>query len=188
VDAHRSLFLTEIIKTNPPLQGLIIGHMMQHLQFLANQLAEQQLPSEIQQQQVQLQQLQQTGQVPPEELQPLMQQIQTSIEQVSSPILAQLTQDLLLSIGQGNEEDPLVKIRQQELDLRKEELQADKDQFAEREKTRRQDQLLESEIAKQRIDTTKEVADDKLALALTRLQQQADLKLQEMSAKFGGIQ
>jgi hypothetical protein len=102
--------------------------------------------------------------------------------------LAQLTQDLLLSIGQGNEEDPLVKIRQQELDLRKEELQADKDQFAEREKTRRQDQLLESEIAKQRIDTTKEVADDKLALALTRLQQQADLKLQEMSAKFGGIQ
>jgi hypothetical protein len=188
VDAHRSLFLTEIIKTNPPLQGLIIGHMMQHLQFLANQLAEQQLPPEIQQQQVQLQQLQQTGQVPPEELQPLMQQIQTSIEQVSSPILAQLTQDLLLSIGQGNEEDPLVKIRQQELDLRKEELQADKDQFAEREKTRRQDQLLESEIAKQRIDTTKEVADDKLALALTRLQQQADLKLQEMSAKFGGIQ
>ena len=32
IDTHRSLFLTEIIKPNPQL---IIGHMMQHLQFSA---------------------------------------------------------------------------------------------------------------------------------------------------------
>ena len=115
-----------------------------------------------------------------------MQELQMISDKISAPILAQLTQDLLMSIGQGNDEDPLVKIRQEELNLRREELNEDNRQFDERENTRREGQLLENEIAKQRISTTKQVADDKLDLAINRLQQQADLKLSEMQAKFGG--
>jgi hypothetical protein len=34
-----------------------------------------------------------------------------------------------MSIGQGSEEDPLVEIRQKELDLREQELNADQSQF-----------------------------------------------------------
>ena len=119
-------------------------------------------------------------------IQPMMQELQMISDKISAPILAQLTQDLLLSIGQGTDEDPLVKIRQQELELRRAELDEDNRQFDERENTRREGQLLENEIAKQRIATTKQVADDKLDLAIARLQQQADIKLSEMQAKFGG--
>jgi len=186
VDAHRSLFLTDVVKQNPALQGSIMSHMMQHLQFLASELAQEQMPPEVMQQMSQLQQAVESGQADPQSVQPMMQELQMISDKISAPILAQLTQDLLLSIGQGTDEDPLVKIRQQELELRKAELDEDNRQFDERENTRREGQLLENEIAKQRIATTKQVADDKLDLAITRLQQQADIKLSEMQAKFGG--
>jgi hypothetical protein len=147
IDAHRSLFLTDVVKTNPQLQ---------------------------------------TGQLPPDQAQMATQELQMIVEQFSAPILAQLTQELLISIGQGNEEDPLVQIRQQELDLRGAELAAEQNQFEEKQESRRREKLLEAEIAKQRINTSKEVADDKLDLALQRLQQQANLKLTELQTKFGG--
>ena len=136
----------------------------------------------------QLNQAMQSGQIPPDQGQMMMQELQMVSEQFSAPILAQLTQDLLASIGQGNEEDTLVQIRQQELDLRGAELAAEQNQFEDKQAARQREKLLEAEIAKQRIDTSRQVADDKLDLALQRLQQQANLKLMELQAKFGGSQ
>ena len=185
IDAHRSLFLTEVVKTTPQAQALIIAHIMQHLQFLSAQMAQEQITPETQQQ-IQMMQ-QQMQQVPPEQ-QPMLQgEIAMLIESFSSPIMAQLTQDLLLSIGQGNEEDPLVQIRQRELDIREQEIEMDQAQFEQKQSQRDQEKLLESEIAKQRIDVQKQVADDKLDVAMQRLEQQAQLKLLELQAKFGGI-
>jgi hypothetical protein len=123
VDTHRSLFLTEVVKTNPQLQALVIAHSMQHLQFMSTQMAKEQMPPQIQQQVQQLEQ--QMTQVPPEQQPQVVSQIQMITESFSSPIMAQLTQDFLMSIGQGSEEDPLVQIRQKELDLREQELNAD---------------------------------------------------------------
>jgi len=180
IDAHRSLFLTDVVKQNPALQGMIIGHMMQHLQFMAGQMAQAQIPPELGQQMQQLQQAGQAGQIPPDQMQMQMGQIQMQIEQFSAPILAQLTQELLESIGQGDETDPLVQIRQQELELREKAIDVDNEQFEAKQAARAREKLLESEISKQRIDTQKEVADDKLDVALRRLEQQAELKLLDM--------
>ena len=185
VDTHRSLFLTEVVKTNPQLQALIIAHSMQHLQFMSTQMAKEQMPPQIQQQVQQLEQ--QMTQVPPEQQPQVVSQIQMITESFSSPIMAQLTQDFLMSIGQGSEEDPLVQIRQKELDLREQELNADQSQFEDKQAQRGEEKLLESEIAKQRIGVQKSVADDKLDIATQRLEQQAELKLLELQAKFGGI-
>tara|TARA_R110000796_G_scaffold43155_1_gene106122 strand:- start:4088 stop:6595 length:2508 start_codon:yes stop_codon:yes gene_type:complete len=188
VDAHRSLFLTEIVKTNPMLQGGIIAHMMEHLQFMATEMAQEKLPPELMQQMQQIQEAANAGQIPPEQAEMMMQELSAVQEQFSAPILAQLTQELLQSIGQGNEEDPLVQIRQKELDLRGREIDLDQANFDSKESARSDEKLLEAEIAKQRMENSKEIADDKMDLALQRLQQQADLKLIELQAKFGGIQ
>jgi hypothetical protein len=185
VDAHRSLFLTEVVKTTPQLQSLIIAHCMQHLQFMSTQMAKEQMPPQIQQQIQQLEQ--QMAQVPPEQQPQVVSQIQMITESFSSPIMAQLTQDFLMSIGQGNEEDPLVQIRKKELDLREQELNAEQGQFDEKQAQRGEEKLLDSRIAKQRIGTQKQIADDKLDMAVRRLEQQAELKLRELQAKFGGI-
>jgi hypothetical protein len=184
IDTHRSLFLTDVVKTNPQMQSLIIAHSMQHLQFMSTQMAKEQMPPEIQQQMQQMEQ--QMQQVPPEQQQQVASQIQMITESFSAPIMAQLTQDFLMSVGQGNEEDPLVQIRQRELDLREQEIVADQEQFDAKQAQREQEKLLESEISKQRIDVQKDVADDKLDIAMKRLEQQAELKLLELQAKFGG--
>ena len=185
VDAHRSIFLTEVVKTTPQLQSLIIAHCMQHLQFMSTLMAKEQMPPQIQQQIQQLEQ--QMAQVPPEQQPQVVSQIQMITESFSSPIMAQLTQDFLMSIGQGNEEDPLVQIRKKELDLREQELNAEQGQFDEKQAQRGEEKLLDSRIAKQRIGTQKQIADDKLDMAVRRLEQQAELKLRELQAKFGGI-
>ena len=108
------------------------------------------------------------------------------IEQLSSPILAQLTQELLESIGQGDETDPLVQIRQQELMLKEKAIDSENEQFEAKQQQRAEEKLLENEIAKQRMNIQKEVADDKLDVAIRRLDQQADLKLLDMQNKNMG--
>ena len=186
IDAHRSLFLTDVVKQNPALQGMIIGHMMQHLQFMAGQMVQDQIPAELNQQMQELQQASQTGLVPPDQLQMQASQIQMQIEQFSSPVLAQLTQELLESIGQGDETDPLVQIRQQELELREKAIDSDNQQFEAKQAQRAREKLLETQISRQRIDTQKAVADDKLDVAIRRLEQQAELKLLDMQNKGAG--
>ena len=172
VDAHRALFLTQVVKENPQLQSLIISHIMQHLQFLASELAREQFPPQ------QMQQIQQAQQ------QQLSQQIQLTLDQFASPIMAQLTQELLQSIGQGNDSDPLVQIRQAELDLKDKELDQEQSQFESKQGQRASEKLLETEIQKERMNVQKEVADDKLGVALQRLDQQANLKLMELDQKM----
>ena len=93
---------------------------MQHLQFLSAQIASQQIPEEVQ---MQLQEVQgQMQQMSPQEAQQVQQQIQMTLDQFSSPIMAQLTSEFLQSIGQGQGGDPLVEIRKTELDLKDKEI------------------------------------------------------------------
>jgi len=184
IEAHRNLFLTEVVKTNPQLQSLIISHMMQHLQFLAGQMAQEQLPPEMQQQIDQL--MAQAGQIPPDQMMQMQSQMQMMIEQFSSPILAQMTQELMLSIGQGSQEDPLVRIREKETELRERELEADNAQFVAKQDQRMKEKLLENELARERLRLNSENDDEKTQISRDRLEQQARLKLLELQAKFGG--
>jgi len=182
VEAHRSLFLTQVVKENPQMQSIIISHCMQHLQFMSAQIAQQQIPPEVQQRIQGVQQ--QMQQMPPEEAQAASIEIQMLLDQFSAPILAQLTQEFLQSIGQGDETDPLVAIRQQELSLKDKQIDQEQTQFEMKAGQRGQEKLLESEIQRQRINVQKDVADDKLDLSIQRLKQQADLKLLELEQKM----
>ena len=180
VAAHQSLFLLKTVQENEQLQSLIVSHVMQHLQFLSAQLAEQQMPAEAMQQ-IEMMQAQIT-QAPPEEAKALTQQIQMMLDQISSPIMASLTEQFLSSI-QMPSGDPLVEIRQKELELRDKELDMEQDQFDEKQEQARENKMIEASLQQQRIDVQKAIADDKLQLAIDRMRQQADLKLTELEVK-----
>jgi len=181
LDTHRSLFLTQVVKENPQIQSIIISHCMQHLQFLSAEMSMEQIPQEVQ---MQLQQVQgQMQQMSPQEAQQMQQQIQMTLDQYSSPIMAQLTSEFLQSIGQGESEDPLVEIRKSELDLKDKELNMDSEQFMQKQNQRAQEQEIDSNLQEQRINVQKNIADDKLNVAIDRLRQNADLKLLELETK-----
>ena len=173
-----------MVKENPQFQSIIISHIMQHLQFLASEISMQQMPPEMQER---IQAIsQQMQQVTPQEAQQMQMQIQMILDQFAAPVMAQLTQEFLQSIGQQSDEvDPLVAIRQRELDLKDKELEIDASQFDAKQQQRDQEKLLETELASQRLGIQKDIADDKLDVAMQRLDQQADLKLLELEQKFG---
>ena len=125
-------------------------------------------------------------QLPPDQAQMAATEIQMLLDQFAAPILAQLTQEFLQSIGQGGSEDPLVAIRQQELALKDKQLDQEQTQFEMKQGQRDQEKLLETEIQRQRINVQKDIADDKLDVAINRLKQQADLKLLELEQKMRG--
>ena len=181
LETHKSLFLTQVVKDNPQIQSIIISHCMQHLQFLSTELANQQIPQEVQ---MQLQQIQaQMQQMSPDEAMVMQQQIQITIDQYSAPIMAQLTAEFLQSIGQGQSSDPLVDIRKSELALRDKQLDIEADQFTQKQNQRAQEKMAENQLQKDRINVQKDIADDKLGVAMDRLQQNAELKLLELGAK-----
>ena len=181
-EAHRSLILTQVVKENPQMQSIIISHSMQHLQFMASQLAQEQIPEEVKERIQGVQE--QMQQLPPDQAQAAATEIQMLNDQFAAPILAQLTQEFLQSIGQGGADDPLVAIRQQELDLKDKQMDQEQTQFEMKQGQRSQEKLLENEIQRQRINVQKDVADDKLDVSIQRLKQQADLKLLELEQKM----
>jgi hypothetical protein len=184
IQAHQSLFLSQVVKENPQLQSLIISHVMQHLQFFASQMAEQQMPPEMQEQIAQVQA--QMQQVSPEEAAQIQLQIQMMLDQMSSPILAELTTQFMQSISETNQGDPLVAIRQQELELKDKELNLDQEQFYSKQQLQSQSNMVDTQMQQQRLDIQKAIADDKLQLAVERMQQQAELKLMELQSKMRG--
>jgi len=185
LDTHRSLFFTDLVKDSPQVQALIISHCMQHLQFLAAQLAQEQMPNEMKQRIAEIQA--QMQQVSPEEAQMIGQQIQMVNEQYSSSIMAQLANEFLQSIGMSGGGDPLVDIRQRELELRDKELNIESQQFDSKQNQRAQEKAMDAELQLERMNVQKQIADDKLEVAIDRLKTNTDLKLLELENKIKGI-
>ena len=181
LETHKSLFLTQVVKENPMIQSIIISHCMQHLQLLSSEISAQQIPEEVQ---MQLQEAQgQMQQMSPQEAEQMQQQIQITLDQYSAPIMAELTSEFLQSIGQGQDGDPLVEIRKTELDLKDKELDIETQQFTQKQNQRAQEKMQENFLQEQRINVQKDIADDKLNVAIDRLKQNADLKLLELGTK-----
>jgi hypothetical protein len=185
IDTHRSLFFTDLVKDSPQVQALIISHCMQHLQFLASQLAQEQMPDEMKQRIAEIQA--QMQQVSPEEAQMIGQQIQMINEQYSSSIMAQLANEFLQSIGMNSGGDPLVDIRKRELDLKDKELDIESQQFESKQNQRSQEKSLDAELQLERMNVQKQIADDKLEVAIDRLKTNTDIKLLELENKIKGI-
>ena len=80
-------------------------------------------------------------------------------------------------IGVSGEEDPLVTIRKQELALKGQQLNQDKQQFEAKERQRAVEQARQDQIDRERIDTTRNIAIMKDQTTKDRLDQQKELKL-----------
>ena len=182
IEAHKTLFLTQGVQMNPQLQSIIIAHVMQHLQFLANQMAEEQMPPEAKQQIEQMMQQAQQMDVPSQQM--VQQQVQSMIEGISSPILAQLSSQFLSSIQPPAQQDPLVAIRQQELGLRDKEIEMKNQQFSSKEQQDAMEKSAELQLQKQKADQQAMNASDKNDIAKDRLKQQAELKLIDLQARM----
>jgi hypothetical protein len=175
IATHINLLNMAPVQMNAQVQANIHAHVMQHLQMKADLIAQQQMPPEALQQYQQMQQ--QAQQMSPVEAAPLLQQANDLLAQFSSPIMTELMTQFAQQVATPPQEDPLVEIRKQELALKGQELQQERDQFEVKERMRMQDQLRQDQIDRERIDAQRDIARMKDSTAQDRLDQQKELKL-----------
>ena len=175
IATHINLLNMQPVQMNAQVQANIHAHVMQHLQMKADLIAQQQMPPEALQQYQQLQA--QAQQVSPVEAAAINQQANDILAQFSSPIMTDLMSQFAQQVAVPPSEDPLVAIRKQELALKGQELQQDREQFEIKEQMRAEEKARQDTIDRERIDAQRDIARMRDGTAQDRLDQQKELKL-----------
>ena len=158
IAAHISLLQSPIVQNVPQGQmqiaAMIQSHIYQHVDFKAREMAMQ--DPQIMQMNQQMQALQQQAQMDPmmqQQLQMMQQQMMPIMEDKVAAITAQLIADLGPAMAPQMPNDPLVELRDRELDIK----EADMDR-----KAREAQQRID--IEQERVDNNKELAEDRMDL------------------------
>jgi len=128
ISAHSEFMFTRMVQINPQLFSLLQSHISEHIALMAGEQMNQKYQQQVQQLQQAMQQAQQQGN------QQLMQQLQQQNDQLTNQIAseqAQIEAQLTGQLAKDEEarmsqepKDPLVKLKQQEIDLKAMETQA----------------------------------------------------------------
>ena len=153
--AHMAFMQTRMVQINPQVYALLQSHISDHVSFKAK--------NEVKEMVMQNPQMAQLGQQDP-------QQFEIMFEAEVAKVAARITQELAQAESASqNKEDPLIKIKQQEIDLRAMDLQrkAEETKFRADQENMRAAQRLEYEYDKlaqqdQQSDERLEVAREKI--------------------------
>ena len=118
--AHAEFMFTRMVQINPPLYSMLQAHMSEHIAAMAGMQVQKQFAKQEQQLQMAMQQ----SQMDPQATQQLqMQAQQMAVEKANA--IAKIEADITTQLARDEEErtkreqqDPLVKLKQQEIDLR----------------------------------------------------------------------
>jgi len=172
MQAHAEFMFTRMVQINPQLYAMLQAHVSEHISLIAGQQVQEKYKQQLQQLQQQMQQAQQN----PQQMQQMQQQMDQLVNQQASEqaqIEAQMTQQL----AQDEEarmkreaQDPLIKLKQQEIDLKAMETQMklQKDMMVDSEKLDLERDKLEAEtsidLMKASADVNKEDSTEAMAL------------------------
>jgi len=152
LDAHRALMSSFLVKSNPQVMAILQAHIMEHVSIQAREEVEEESKPEIDQIAAQY-----GGQIPEE----LQLQVQERIESQVAEKVAEMTDEMVqeeAEVVQEMNEDPLVGLKQQEIDLRAQDIQrkamVDEAQIGIDEKKLSQT----AKIAQDRIDSQEDIA------------------------------
>ena len=158
IAAHISLLRSPIVQNVPQGQmqaaAMIQSHIYQHIDFKAREMAQQ--DPQIMQMNQQMQMMQQQAQMDPmmqQQLQAMQQQMMPIMEDKVATITTQLLEQYAPAMSAQTEEDPLVELRDRELDIKEADMER---------KAREAQQRIS--IEQERVDNNKELAEDRMDL------------------------
>jgi len=117
IDAHRAFMSSYLVKNNPPTMAILQGHIVEHIGLQAREEVEEEMGPAIEQQAAQF-----GGQLPPE----LQAKLQEEIEQQVAEKIALMTEEMVAEeqeILAAEGQDPLVALKQQEINIKAEDLE-----------------------------------------------------------------
>ena len=155
---HMAFMQSRMVQINPQVYALLQSHISDHISFKAK--------AEVHQMIMQNPEMAQMAQVDP-------QQFEIMFEAEVAKVAARITQELVQSEMQASagKQDPLVKIKQQEVDLRAMDLQrkAEETRFKQEQENQRAAQRLEYDYDK--LAQQDQQSDDRLEIAERKLEQ-----------------
>ena len=118
--AHAEFMFTRMVQINPPLYSMLQAHMSEHVALMATKQVQQQFAEQEQKLQMEMQQAQMNPQAMQE-----MQKAAQALQEEKTNAIAKLEAEMTTQLAQDEEartkreaQDPLVKLKQQEIDLR----------------------------------------------------------------------
>ena len=159
------MMATPAAQANANVIMTIQGHVQEHIGFMAEAMAQQELMQTMDpQQQMMLQQDPQAAQM-----------MQMEIENRAAEIIGELTEQYAQAVAPAETTDPLVAIRQQELSLKGAEIQERARQFEEKQDLEERKERNDVLLGQQRIELTEEATAEKTRVAEQRIQTQRDI-------------
>ena len=144
MSAHGDFMFTRMVQINPQLYAMMQSHVFEHIAIMAGEMIQQEFNQQIQQLKQMEQQAQQNPQMQ-EQLQQQQSQLNTQMAKRQSEIEAELTDKIAKEeearMG-AKQDDPLVRLKQQEIDLRAMEVMTNQQRDAQKTQT---DMMVEAE-------------------------------------------
>ena len=172
METHLAIMATPVVQTNPQAMATLQGHIQEHIGMLAEQQAQQmvmeQAGPEVQQN--------------PE----AMQMLQPAIERQAAMLIAELTEEFTQTVepvGEGT--DPLVAIRQQELQLKAADMERKSTEFDAKQELEREKEMMDASLAQERLNLQQDALADKTRVAEDRIQTQRDIAA--INAQMKGV-
>jgi hypothetical protein len=157
--------------------SLIQAHIYQHVSFRAAEIVDQQNAQNQEFQQM----LQQIQMLPLEVAQGYQQQIQEKVAKDVAAVVSQLTEQInAMFIPPPPPVDPLVQLRDKELDIKADDVQRKREEFAQRQEFDAMKAMENNKLAEQRLAIQREIATMKDDIARERIDQAAQFKAMDI--------
>jgi hypothetical protein len=141
--AHMAFMKTPIPGSTPPIFALLQAHLCEHIAFKARGVAMAEIT-------MQSQQAAQMGQQEP----------QVDIEARVAELIAQYTQEIMAELmpPPPGETDPLVQLREKELDIKEADMMRKANEFSEKQDFEERREAERQEITREKIDSSEDIA------------------------------
>ena len=165
IEAHMAVMSTPAMQLNPASILSLQGHIQEHIGLMAEKQAQAQImeriPAEVQQN--------------PEQMQMMMQQIKPQIDQIAAVMIADMVESMAQAVEPPQQSDPLVDIRNQELQLKAADMQRKTTEFESKQEFVREKERNDVLIDQQRIDVSESALEDKTRIAEDRIRTQREI-------------
>ena len=166
ITAHLNFMSVNMVRNNPPVMAAIQKNILEHISIMAQE----QVQMEFREQMMQMQQMQQMAAMDPQ-VQQQLQMLTNQVESRKAVLIAEMTEEFMKEeneITSQFDNDPLLKLKSREVDLRA--MENDRKKEADRTKADfdRAKLMQAKELAEDKMDQNEELAELRAGVSLAK--------------------
>ena len=177
INSYMSLYGTITAQSNPVVLSMIQAHIYQHISFRAAEIVDEQNAQNPEFQAM----AQQIQQLPPEIGMGYQQKLQENVAKDIAAVVSGLTEQInAMFMPPPPQPDPLVELRGKELDIKADDVQRKREEFAQKQQFDAMRAMENNDLAEQRLGIQKDIALMKDDIAKERIDQAAQFKAMDI--------